>query len=518
MDNKKTGSYYTPYKLVQAMVCYLNIGGRISMLEPSGGDGRIVKELMKKFEIDKVDIVEIIKEKTEFLNSEFENCYNVHIKNEDFLRYCNSCTAKYDLIIGNPPYINKKLLTKEQIEISKSLCEEFSLSIKATNNIWAMFILGSLKLLKENGRIMFILPFEFLQVEYSKELRNMLERKFTSIEVFVFEKEVFEDIQQKVCLLSLSNISNKPYIEYKEIRDFDLVNPILKNKIYKNRPLDKWTNSIISDEEIEFINELKNKCISVEEIGKMSPGVVTGANDFFITDRKFVNYIDDEKYFEKIVPKSSLLKNTFILDENIYKILDDANEKVHLLKLNYFKEVPQEVKKYLKSGEDKEYNKRFKCSKRNPWYKLPEDRIGDLIFFKRYDYLPRVIVNELKCHTTDAGYNINIDDRYEVNSIAFCFYNSLTLFLCEYNCRFYAGGVAELTPNELRNVFIPYKVIHHSQIKKLNRMINEKIEYNKIIEYVDNIVFKDILRKSDIDKIKSIRERYISRRINQRNR
>lgn len=518
MDNKKTGSYYTPYNLVQAMVDYLKISkSDISILEPSGGDGRVIKEILRENFIRRVDIVELINSKIEFLNKEFEGNSNVHIINTDFLEYCNSCNIKYDLIIGNPPYINKKFLTEKQIELSKKLCNEFSLHSKVANNIWVMFILGALKLLNENGRILYILPFEFLQVEYSKELRNMLEKKFTSIEVFVFEKEVFADIQQKVCLLSLSNISNKPYIEYKEIRGFDLVKPILKNKIYKNKPLDKWTNSIINDNEIEFINKLKEKCISIEEIGKMSPGVVTGANDFFIVDREFVKYIEEENYFEKIVPKSSLLKDIFILGENEYEKLDNENEKVHLLKLNNFSELSSKVKDYIISGEKKEYNKRFKCSKRNTWYKLPGDRIGELIFFKRYDILPRIIINELGCHTTDAGYNISVDERYDTKSIAFCFYNSLTLFLCEYNCRFYAGGVAELTPNELRNVFIPYKTIHHSQIKKLNRMIGEKKDYNEIIKYVDKVVFENILDQDDLNKIREIRQRYINRRINQKN-
>lgn len=514
MENKKTGSYYTPYKLVQAMINYINITDKISILEPSGGDGRIVKELIKKSNVENVDIVEIIDNKAKFLEHEFEQYNNVHIKNDDFLKYCNLCDNKYDLIIGNPPYINKKLLTKEQIELSNHLCHEFSLSIKSTKNIWVMFILGAIKLLKKNGRILYILPFEFLQVEYSKELRNMLERNFSSIEVFVFEKEVFEDIQQKVCLLSLSNMSNNSYIEYKEIRDLNLKKPILRNKIYKNKPLDKWTNSIISDEEMEVIKRIKKQCISIETIGNMSPGVVTGANDFFITNRLFVNYIKDEKFFEKIVPKSSLLKNIFILGEKEYKKLEEENEKVHLLKLNNFINLSNRIQKYIHDGETKGYNKRFKCSRRIPWYNLPKDRIGDLIIFKRYDILPRVIVNELRCHTTDAGYNINIHEGYDVKSVAFCFYNSLTLLLCEYNCRFYAGGVAELTPNELRNVFIPYKIIHHNQIKKLNRMISEKKDYNEIIKYVDKVVFNNILNKGDLNRIREIRERYINRRIN----
>lgn len=513
MDSKNTGSYYTPHKLVQAMIDYVNIEENISILEPSGGDGRIVKQILENVEVDNIDIVEIIEDKSKLLKQKFIKNSNVHIINEDFLEYCKYCDTKYDLIIGNPPYINKKLLSEAQIELAKILCDEFSLHSKATNNIWVMFIIGALKLLKQNGQIMYILPFEFLQVEYSKEVRNLLEQKFSSIEVFVFEQEVFSNIQQKVCLLSLSNLSNKPYIEYNEVSNFNLKKPILKNKIYKNKPLDKWTNSIIGDDEIEFINKLKKMCISVNDIGTMSPGVVTGVNEFFIKDKSFVELINNVEYFEKIVPKSSLLRNCFILSEEVYEDLYSKNEKVSLLKLNNKNNFSKDIKEYLRYGQLKEYNDRYKCKQRKPWYKLPEDRVGDLLFFKRYDKIPRVIVNQAKCHTTDAGYNIKIAEKYDVNSVAFCFYNSLTLFLCEYNCRFYAGGVAELTPNELRSVYILYRKIHHKQVKKLGKMIENGIRYEKIIEYVDSVVFHDLLKKDDIDKIRDIRKRYLDRRL-----
>ena len=115
MDNKKTGSYYTPYNLVQAMVDYLKISkSDISILEPSGGDGRVIKEILRENFIRRVDIVELINSKIEFLNKEFEGNSNVHIINTDFLEYCNSCNIKYDLIIGNPPYVKTEDMIKLQ--------------------------------------------------------------------------------------------------------------------------------------------------------------------------------------------------------------------------------------------------------------------------------------------------------------------------------------------------------------------------------------------------------------------
>ena len=91
------------------MVKYIitKVDSSFRILEPSGGDGRIVDELLQSG-YKNIDIVEYIKEKTNDLNLKFKNYDFVNIYNEDFLEFSLSTNKKYDLIIGNPPYINKK--------------------------------------------------------------------------------------------------------------------------------------------------------------------------------------------------------------------------------------------------------------------------------------------------------------------------------------------------------------------------------------------------------------------------
>lgn len=516
MNEKETGSYYTPIELVQAMVNYIQSDLNEAILEPSAGDGRIIEEIIAKNEYCKIHAVELIKEKCKYLNQKFKEYTNIDIFDHDFLEYSKKSSNKYKLIIGNPPYINKKILDEKQINMARDLYVEFGLEPNTFNNLWATFILGAIKLLDDTGTIFFVLPFEFLQVDYSIAIRNLLEVRFNNIKIFVFEGKVFKDIQQQICLVNLSNNEIKSYIEYNVIKGFDLEKPILANKIYKNKPLEKWTNSIVSDDEIELLKKLSTRCISVSKLGNMSPGVVTGANDYFILDNNLVKAKRIKRYVEPIIHKSSYLRNVFILDEDEFKNVSNKYGKVNLMKLNSFKysNIPKALKEYIKEGEDKEINKRFKCKNRSPWYKLPNDVIGDIVFFKRYDEIPRVIVNKIKCHTTDIGYNIKLNDLYNPESVAFCFYNSLTLCLCEYHCRFYGGGVAELTPNELRKVYIPYKKIHHKQIKKFNDMVKNKVDYDEIVKYVDKTLFDGIAEEFEIKILNDLRNRYLKRRKN----
>ena len=110
----------------------------------------------------------------------------------------------YSLIIGNPPYISKKNLSEDKRNASLKLLDYFNLPHSLFQNLWVSFILGSIKLLSPNGAIFFVLPFEFLQVQYAEKLRNFLERNFNTIEIITFEEKVFEQIED-VCLVYLRN-------------------------------------------------------------------------------------------------------------------------------------------------------------------------------------------------------------------------------------------------------------------------------------------------------------------------
>lgn len=242
MDEKLTGSFYTPHKLIEYMTKY--VSGRIaplSILEPSAGDGRFIPSL-SVFN-SSITAVELYKEKAEALCA----CYGeqCEIICTDFLRYALDSDKKYDFIIGNPPYISKKSLPENQRELSLKLVEHFNLDEALFQNIWVSFMLASLKVLSPHGSIFFVLPFEFLQVQYAERLREFLETKFNTIEITTFEDCVFPEIEQDVCLVYLSNEKNeKAYIKFTTLENADSAkNSINLASLWKN-VLEATKNSI----------------------------------------------------------------------------------------------------------------------------------------------------------------------------------------------------------------------------------------------------------------------------------
>ena len=518
MDNKLTGSFYTPEKLIEYMTEYAQ--KRISprnILEPSAGDGRFVK-FLKKFS-SSVSLVEIEEEKAVELNNLYGN--NCEIYCDDFLKFAMEHKTQYDLIIGNPPYISKKTLPNEQRDLSNKLLEHFELDISLFQNIWVSFILASLKLLSPHGAIFFVLPFEFLQVQYAEKLREFLEKKFNTIEITTFEDQIFTEIEQDVCLVYLSNEKRgKAYVKYTTLISELNTTQTFQSVIMRNKPLKKWSNCILNDWETEELLRISKLFPKVQSFGDISPGIVTGANSFFIQTKKIVELLDVED-FQKIpiITKGSTIPSLLFFKLEDFEEMVNSNIRTYLLNLCNSKneKISRKLKKYLKSGEDKEINKRYKCSIRNRWYDVPIIKNGEVCFFKRFHWLPRVIINLAKVYTTDIVYNIRFKEEYDGPSFAFCFYNSLTLALCEYNGRFYGGGVGELVPNEFKSLNIPYLKIREEVLSHLDMLFRNKKDICEIINYVDSIVLKN-LPIEDIKLLQEIRTRYLVRRMKLYNR
>lgn len=516
MNDKTTGSFYTPVELVKYMVSYIKNRVKLkAVLEPSIGDGRFVEELLHISE--HIKAIEISDEKISAKQNEKRWPSKITFECADFIQYALDHNEKYDLIIGNPPYISKKNLPKEQRVASQQLVETFGLSDSLFQNSWVSFILAALKLLSSEGTIFYILPFEFLQVQYAEKLRNFLEVQFNTIEIITFEERVFKDIEQDICLVFLSNEQEeKAYIKYTTLKSPATPKLIFNSVIMRNKPLKKWSNCILNDDETEFIHRLAKKYSRIGSVGNISPGIVTGANSFFIVEKNQLSDFKMDNIKLEIISKSSDIIHKFIFTKEDFDELSQNNKKTYLINLNDInkKHFSPSLLEYLDQGEKQKINERYKCLSRNRWFDVPIVKNGAVCFFKRYSRCPRIIVNEALVHTTDIAYNIRFFDGYEPKSFAFCFYNSLTLALCEYYGRFYGGGVGELVPSEFKSLAIPYVHVDPANIEHVNQMIQNQENIEKIIDFVDDVV----LNLCDHEKIllQKIRHRFLRRRLNGR--
>lgn len=491
------------------------------ILEPSAGDGRFIDIFEKEKKIEKFVAVELIEKKTEDLKSK---CYSqqVEIVADDFLNFAEKTDEKYQLIIGNPPYINIKNMEDTSKEKAKEICGKYQLPSTLMQNMWVAFVLAAVSCLEKRGIIFFVLPMEFLQVQYAEKIRLFLEEHFDTIHILSFKERMFPEIEQESCLVYLTNELEKQSCIYFKIYDkLDSDIPYYCSKIERNKPLKKWTNAILSDVEIDLLNLIDSKYKKVSEICDASPGIVTGANNEFILTMEQVKQLECQDLVLPTIPKSNMLNGIFVLTQDVVQKLGENENRIFLLDLmNVNRELfPEPLRKYLIEIGEKENSSgiklkdRYKCKNRNPWYGVPIVRNGDVFFFKRYDRIPRICVNEANVYTTDIAYNMRLSSAYDKKSMAFCFYNSLTLTQCEFYGRYYAGGVSELTPSEFKRLAIPYREIDKNDIKQLSEMFNKNENIDKIIAFVNSKTIGKDLEHKEIVRLDEMRRKLMERRL-----
>lgn len=521
MDEKLSGSYYTPQKTVRFIYDYLQQHHKSikSILEPSAGDGRFIRLFSKATSVENIVGVELYQEKVQAINEQISSP-KITMVASDFLEYITTCKTKFDLVVGNPPYINIKNMDKKFLEAARFLCKSLNLPENLIKNAWVAFVIAATQLLSKTGTVFFVLPTEFLQVQYSEKLRGFLEKKFNTIHIISFEERMFPEIEQDACLVYLTNENQGlPYISYQQFAKLDSKKPILESRIERNKPLKKWSNAVLSDEEIDLLNRFAKQYTTIADLADSTPGIVTGANNKFILTKEEVNKYECTKYVKPIISKGAMAKNKFEVNHTLISELASAGKKVYLLDLVGTKpdELPFSLKNYLSmvaitKRNGVEIQKSYKCSKRKPWYGVPIVKGSRVIFFKRYDLCPRISTNPAEIYTTDIAYNLRLHEIIEPESLVFCFYNSLTLAQCEFVGRYYAGGVSELTPNEFRTISVPYHQIESCDIEYIKQMFRNNEELDRIIGFVNSKTLEIDLTTEEIIRLNNIRTKLIKRR------
>jgi adenine-specific DNA-methyltransferase len=157
----KFGQYFTPEIVANFMIELADITTDSKILEPSCGQG-VFLDLFQKKGFENVIAFEIDTElATKFSNVRYESFVTTNIK------------EKYDLIIGNPPYIRWKNLEDnlKQELASNSLWNKYCNSLC---DYLYIFILKSIELLKDDGQLIFICPEYWMNTTHSVTLRNYM--------------------------------------------------------------------------------------------------------------------------------------------------------------------------------------------------------------------------------------------------------------------------------------------------------------------------------------------------------
>jgi len=194
---KENGIYFTPPSCITNNINLLKpyMSEIKSVLEPSCGSGEFITSLQSQFpntiSITGIELNDTIYNSILHLaEGSTSKGSNVKIIKQDFLNY--SPGAKFDLIIGNPPFY---VMKKDMVD------EVYYPYFVGRPNIFILFIIKSLELLNDNGILSFILPKNFLNCLYYDKTRKFICDNFQILHIIECHDKFLETQQETIMFI-----------------------------------------------------------------------------------------------------------------------------------------------------------------------------------------------------------------------------------------------------------------------------------------------------------------------------
>ncbi|EDK35166.1 Eco57I restriction-modification methylase domain-containing protein [Clostridium kluyveri] len=305
---------------------------------------------------------------------------------KDFL--IDAIEKKFDIFIGNPPYIGHKSIEKKYSETLKRVYKNI---YKDKSDVYYCFFEKSLKSLEKAGKAAFITPRYFCEACSGKQLREFLSTNTTIYKIVDFYGiRPFKGVGVDPIIIFFRNkkgLNNKI-----EIIKPDKSEKKGRNKFYDSLFLNKdkirykkffipqssiddngWV--FISEFEKNIINKIRQKCnFTLKDICESYQGIITGCDRAFIADRDTILKNKIELNIIKPWIKSSYIHKNSIDGDKKFIIYSNFIE--------YESQYPNSIE-YIGQYKEK-LIKRRECKRgTRKWYELQWGRKAEIFEDKK---------------------------------------------------------------------------------------------------------------------------------------
>lgn len=521
-DQKLRGAYYTPPAIAKFILQWgISDSNDSDILEPSCGDGVFLKCISNN-EMLYNSITAIEYEAGEAEKARAIGLHDSEVINADFHRFCLDTDKRFNLVVGNPPFIRYQYYDSNQQKLADEIFKRSKLKRTKLTNAWVTFVVGCSQLLTEIGKMGFVIPSELLMVKYAQQLRQYLAKNFNKINIISFENLIFEEIQQDVVLLLCEkNGTDEHLIEHIEVKD---ANGLLTLDPYRLKfptkkidfHTDKWTYYFLEKKELELLEKVKRNMPSISNYANVEVGITTGANDYFTVPDSIVTLYDLKEYAKPMVGRSVQVTSLCFTEED-WRANVDSGAKAFLLAFpSGVKEKGNDgVRAYIENGEKAGVNNGYKTSIREEWYIIPSIKISDALFLRRNNLYPKFVLNEAKAYTTDTMHRVFIKNGVNKKAFVASYYNSLSFAFAEILGRNFGGGCLELMPSEVGGIYLPYRVENEALFTGIDSMLRQKRTADEILDYTDRKILHDGMGLSmeEVKTARSIWHKIMGRRL-----
>lgn len=459
---KARGAFFTPNEITRFISRWAIHGPEDRVLEPSAGDAAfLVAAVDRLHELAQdpawtpaVDGVELHPHSARTARQRVLTAGGLpQVEEGDF--FLVPPRPKYDAVIGNPPYIRYQDFTGRSRARSREAALRAGVSLTGLASSWAAFTVHSALFLKDGGRMGLVLPAELLSVNYAAPVRRFLFNRFGSVELVLFDEQVFPGAEADVVLLLASGYGHGPtdHAIIHQARNAAGLSSLGEGSPWTpTEPAAKWTGSLVLPTAMEPLSALLSggPFTTLESWGDTTLGIVTGNNKYFTLSPSRARELDlpRSELLRLSPPGSSHLRGLTLSRSMLSRL--GADGKATYLFSPRSTPSPQ-ARAYIEVGRKAGVDEAYKCRVRKEWYRVPLLAPADLLLTCMNADTPRLTTNEAKAHHLNSVHGVylapNLRDMGR-DLLPLASLNSVTMLNAEMVGRSYGGGVLKIEPRE----------------------------------------------------------------------
>lgn len=376
LERNKLGQYATPSVLAEDIAqATLNFASKehLRFLEPSLGSGAFFSALLRCGASDRLRHSLGVELDQRFVSAAHEiwGPHGLDVVEGDFTNWALDSDYQADLLIANPPYVRHHHLSAAQKVFLLDQAERVAgIRPSGLAGLYVYFVLLSHRVLAPGAVSSWLIPSEFLDVNYGKALKQYLRDVVTTIQVHRFDPldVQFDDALVTSTVVVFQNTPpRRGQVPTRFTHGGSVCNPA------SSRELDLsgvsltakwsrcWTDSTLDTASGPVLGD----------VFKVRRGIATGANKFFIRPRSEIRQLGiPEAFVQPILPSSRYISSAVIESDddgwpaNVNQLgllgsslqLDELQAQAPSLS-EYFQSAPPAVREaYLVRG-------------RRPWYR-----------------------------------------------------------------------------------------------------------------------------------------------------
>jgi len=375
-ERNASGQFATPYTLADDITKYtLTLHGQeeVDFLEPACGSGAFFSALLRSIRSERLREAVGIELDPRFAKvaGELWSDHGLKVVEGDFTEIANRSEYRASLLLTNPPYVRHHHLGREQKQVLVAkTAQQLRLKPSGLSGLYVYFMLLSHRLLAPDPVSAWLIPSEFMDVNYGTVLREYLTSYVTLMRIHRFDPVdvQFEDALVTSAVVVFKNASPTPDRRVEFTQGGSVQEPRTRRLVPASqlRPVAKWSSYFRLHAQSSDPNGR-----TLEAFFRIRRGIATGANEFFIIPKAAAMELGiRSEHLKPMLPSPRHLPSATIeADANGWPLI--AKPMVLLdcaLSPARIAEVDPALKTYLSSAGE-EVRNRYLVRKRDPWYR-----------------------------------------------------------------------------------------------------------------------------------------------------